>query len=103
MRRRADYPEGSRSYLNSSGGAPFFLFLNYMDAHEPYLPPPPFDTLYPGKDNREPTRLEIVGSCASTDTEPERNHLVSQHDGAIAYLTPAPTGRKQGLAAGKRW
>ena len=25
---------------------PFFAFLNYFDAHEPYLPPPPFDRLF---------------------------------------------------------
>jgi hypothetical protein len=29
---------------------PFFLFINYMDAHYPYLPPPPFDRLFPSKD-----------------------------------------------------
>lgn len=27
-------------------GRPFFAFLNYFDAHQPYLPPPPFDTKY---------------------------------------------------------
>ncbi len=25
---------------------PFFAFLNYFDAHEPYLPPPPFNTKF---------------------------------------------------------
>jgi arylsulfatase A-like enzyme len=25
------------------GDRPFFAFLNYLDAHDPYLPPPPFD------------------------------------------------------------
>ena len=29
---------------------PFFLFLNYLDAHTPYTPEPPYDTFYPGKD-----------------------------------------------------
>jgi hypothetical protein len=32
----------------------FFLFVNYMDAHWPFLPPPPFDTRYPGKDGAFP-------------------------------------------------
>ncbi len=27
-------------------GRPFFLFLNYMDAHEPYVPPSPFDRMF---------------------------------------------------------
>lgn len=27
-------------------GEPYFLFLNFMDAHQPYLPPPPFQSLW---------------------------------------------------------
>jgi arylsulfatase A-like enzyme len=27
-------------------GRPFFVFLNYFDAHDPYMPAPPFDTLF---------------------------------------------------------
>jgi arylsulfatase A-like enzyme len=70
---------------------PFFLFLNYMDAHEPYVPPAPYDTLFPGK-NREITYeryLEIVDEVFGRGepmTEEERAHLVSQYDGGIAYL-----------------
>jgi arylsulfatase A-like enzyme len=30
----------------SSGGAPFFAFLNLYDAHLPYDPPAPFDTMF---------------------------------------------------------
>jgi len=29
-------------------GRPFFAFVNYYDAHEPYLPPAPFDTAFTG-------------------------------------------------------
>ena len=32
-----------------SNGTPFFLFVNYLDAHVPYHPPPPFDGLFPGR------------------------------------------------------
>ncbi len=28
---------------SARGDRPFFAFLNYFDAHDPYLPPPPFD------------------------------------------------------------
>ena len=31
---------------------PFFAFLNYFDAHAPYLPPEPFDTLFGGSKKR---------------------------------------------------
>src|SRR5262249_23073252 len=31
---------------------PFFVFLNYFDLHDPYLPPTPFDTKFgPGRRN----------------------------------------------------
>lgn len=35
---------------------PWFAFLNYFDAHEPYLPPPPFDRRFGPAVEREPLR-----------------------------------------------
>jgi len=70
---------------------PFFLFANYMDAHWPYLPPPPFDTTYPGKDKPlpwavwHPIRRDVM-NLTRTLTEREYGHMVSQYDGGIAYL-----------------
>jgi arylsulfatase A-like enzyme len=61
---------------------PFFLFLNSMDAHSPYTPPPPYDTRYPGKDPA--FRWSTWGSRPLRDRE--RDHLTSQYDGAIAHL-----------------
>lgn len=71
-------------------GTSFFLFLNYMDAHTPYLPPEPFDRSYPGKD---PSLLASRVSAMEPDgtdkayklTPAERDALLSQYDGAIAY------------------
>jgi len=70
---------------------PFFLFVNYMDAHWPYLPPPPYDNLFPGK--QEIFSDEDYGSVYDNVVyggrelpAPARSHLVSQYDGAIAYL-----------------
>jgi hypothetical protein len=31
------------SWLSRRGNRPFFAFVNYLDAHEPYMPPRPFD------------------------------------------------------------
>ncbi len=33
-------------WLESQGERPFFAFLNFFDAHEPYLPPAPYDRLW---------------------------------------------------------
>jgi arylsulfatase A-like enzyme len=70
---------------------PFFLFLNYMDAHEPYIPPPPFDTLYDRKDQdftlTEYFRMQKqVMKGERKVTEEEYHHYRSQYDGGIAYI-----------------
>jgi len=76
----------------AAAGRPFFLFLNYMDVHQPYLPPPPFDERYPGKD--PDFRWSRYGDLQDEITlrrtrrlrEREFDELTSQYDGAIAYL-----------------
>ena len=79
--------------LDQSGtkAAPFFLFLNYMDAHFPYAPPPPFSDLYPGQDLSLPSWyaddvLLGVNEGRHVLQPTEHAHLVSQYDGAIAYM-----------------
>lgn len=72
-------------------GRKFFLFVNYMDAHWPYISPPPFDRMYPGKDERftlvDFYRLrEGVIRGRREVTGKERRHLLSQYDGAITYV-----------------
>ncbi len=72
-------------------GRPFFLFLNYMDAHEPYVPPAPYDRLFPGKNPRKTYQdyvklVEDVVSEKRPIRTAEREHFVSQYDGAIAYI-----------------
>jgi arylsulfatase A-like enzyme len=68
---------------------PFFAFLNYYDAHEPYLPPAPFDKrfAYPGKretywfDTDRAERHKNQSRAASA-VRPQ----LGAYDGAIAYL-----------------
>jgi len=70
-----------------ASGSPFFLFLNYMDAHEPYLPGPPFDTRFSDQDPRF-TRPVEQGRWVTLERKPlsasERSFTISQYDGAIA-------------------
>jgi arylsulfatase A-like enzyme len=92
--RRADAVTDDAIRLLEEGSRlaqPLFLFLNYMDAHSPYVPPAPFDTMYPGK-NRKMTRAHFrvmfreVFSGMRPISEEEHQHSVSQYDGAIRYL-----------------
>ena len=41
MRARSTAPS-STGWADARPDRPFFAFLNYFDAHEPYLPPPEF-------------------------------------------------------------
>jgi arylsulfatase A-like enzyme len=70
---------------------PFFLFLNYMDAHVPYIPPAPYNTMFPGRDagfteSRYLAAYMHVMAGNRKVGEGVRAHLVSQYDGGIAYL-----------------
>jgi arylsulfatase A-like enzyme len=71
------------------GGRPFFAFLNYYDAHQPYLSPEEFDGMF------GPT--ELLGTylgrynhgvpCSHDNTSAEEiQALHNSYDAAIAYL-----------------
>jgi arylsulfatase A-like enzyme len=69
----------------------FFLFLNYMDAHAPYLPPPQFGRLYPGAKAALPSWYydgisKGVLTYQRQMSDRERQYFISQYDGAIAYM-----------------
>jgi arylsulfatase A-like enzyme len=68
--------------------APFFVFLNYMDAHFPYVPPAPYGSRYPGR--RPHMTEDDLGKeqFAISNGRPQpayAEHCVSQYDGGIAY------------------
>ncbi len=70
--------------------APFFLFVNYMDAHAPYGPPAPFDSLFPGR-ARSWTRLENDRALAEINrtgrpaTAEELRCQTALYDGGVAH------------------
>jgi arylsulfatase A-like enzyme len=74
----------------SKPGAPAFLFVNYMDAHFPYVPPSPYDSRYPGRrpgmtqDDLESEQKVLVTGNAAVPAY--QSHCVSQYDGGIAYV-----------------
>ena len=91
--RAEDINQRALAWLSRTDrGGPFFLFLNYMDAHVPYIPESPFDSRFPGKDRHftawtdyENVRRAVLRSRHNL-SEPEKRHFVSQYDGGIAYM-----------------
>jgi arylsulfatase A-like enzyme len=85
--------EEALRWIKEDSKRPFFLFINYMDAHDPYVPPPPYDRLwYKGK---PPSNLgggqwlaDVMNRMDDNGggVEPEREYLLSQYDGGLAYL-----------------
>ena len=65
-------------------GRPFFAFVNYIDAHSPYLPPAPYPSLYSGSPNR---KWLVNKDVAEEPPSPERiSSQRNAYDGAITYL-----------------
>lgn len=70
---------------------PFFVFLNYLDAHEPYLPRKPFDTNFGEKTPRKTyrvTRWAHEGARLDKDTMSPAEIQAEQdaYEGSIAYI-----------------
>jgi arylsulfatase A-like enzyme len=74
--------------------APFFLFVNYMDPHEPYAPPPPFDHIdgadiapNPSIANHEKWQSLVDNYIKTGQGFPEEiaRQASNQYDGELAY------------------
>lgn len=73
-------------------GTPFFIFVNYMECHEPYNPPHPYDRRFMPKDFSS-WRVARVGHgedavLASPEAQRKDNIEIIQalYDGELAYL-----------------
>lgn len=78
-----------RWYSRRDRARPFFLFINYMDAHRPYLPPSPYDRRF-GKIPRDllPQLMAPLknGHPRRPYTARERQAIVDGYDNSLAYL-----------------
>ena len=86
-RRAAEITDEAIALVNATDTSNFLLFVNYMDAHAPYVPPPEFRNRFPGYDPA------IIGEMAdgtylrdTTFPGRLRAHEVSQYDAELAYL-----------------
>lgn len=96
QRRRADEIEAESSALIRRAAQkrrPFFLFVNFMDAHAPYPAPRKWATAFPGRRSDADTERLVGDSMAEMlrgkppNLAPAiRDHLISQYDGAIAFV-----------------
>jgi arylsulfatase A-like enzyme len=72
------------AWLDANARAPFFLFVNYMEPHDPYAPPAPFTDRYPGRRLlMPPIEGEIMREHRTLSTE-EEEHFRAQYDAEVA-------------------
>ena len=81
-------------WMGAQSGAPFFAFLNYFDAHEPYLPPPPFDRQFgPGRayGRHSPLHHWLWNPAVRHRLfdDAERQEEIDAYDGGLAHLDAA--------------
>jgi len=74
------------AWMAQGGPGPFFLFVNYVDTHVPYMAPDPWPDRFPG---RLPLLLDPVPAVQAGErdlTEAESGHYRALYDGAVAYV-----------------
>ena len=78
------------SFLNVPTSKPFFLWVNYIETHTPYVPPQSFVQAGPlGRDVREVKNI-ILPRKVKLDMVANNNYFegyyVAQYDGAVKYI-----------------
>ncbi len=85
----SELAQASLDWIEQTDEEPFFLFLNAMEPHDEYLPPPPFRDRWPGRlPQRVPFHeLSQAAMGGKLEIAPRLlDHLLSQYDGEIAYV-----------------
>jgi arylsulfatase A-like enzyme len=63
-------------------GRPFFAFLNYFDAHEPYETHPPFDRLF----SKHPPKYWLLTGWQRNKSRADLQEIRNAYDSNIAYI-----------------
>ena len=82
LKPASDITDAALSWITAEPGRPFFAFLNYLDAHSPYSPPPEYASRF-GTTTRN-QKLNFGNGRALTATELQAE--IDAYDAAIAYL-----------------
>jgi len=90
-RRGGDTVDAALAWIGGQQGA-WYAWVHLFDAHGPYEPPPPFDTMYYSGDRSDPanTSMAPVKNVAayleaSLEGITDLNYVYAQYDGEISY------------------
>jgi arylsulfatase A-like enzyme len=74
--------DAALGFLDSRKGLPTVLYVHTMDPHVPYAPPPPFDRKY---EPHPPEGRPLADPRTDLKEDGDRERLIAQYDGDIAY------------------
>ena len=92
-------------WLRGRSNRPYFLFLNYFDAHDPYLPPSPYDKRF-GTVSFNATRQVTFANAFPLDpplAPEEKRSLIDGYDNSLAFLDDQVDKLLHSLAASPDW
>lgn len=84
-KRASDINPRVLRWLGDSDSNPFFVFINYMDVHDPYLPPQPYRGRY-SKDRDPGGLINWQFHTPETLSSEQLQSEIDAYDGAIAYV-----------------
>lgn len=86
-KRASDVNSQFLSWIDDREGRPFFVFLNYVDAHSPYLSPAPYHTLF--MDQQQQVREKQISfepPPSFNGSKDTADLWIAGYDGALNYL-----------------
>jgi len=92
-------------WLRGRSNRPYFLFINYFDAHDPYLAPPPYDRRFGQASKSAVRRVSFTrGFPLNPPLAPEENEsLITGYDNSLAFLDDQVDKLLRSLAASPDW
>ncbi|HUU28272.1 MAG TPA: sulfatase-like hydrolase/transferase [archaeon] len=82
-----------RSFVENGSGSPFFVFINYMDVHQPYDAPEPYRSMYLGLEQKITARIDsacryfrFLNDGSIVLSKEENAAVRAVYDGCLTYL-----------------
>jgi arylsulfatase A-like enzyme len=87
-RNAADLNADVFQWLRRRPARPFYIYINYFDAHSPYMPPAPYDHRFGTLHESVVRRWSAKGGFRPSRPLPSADHqaLIDGYDNSLAYL-----------------
>jgi arylsulfatase A-like enzyme len=93
----SDINQSALDWIDQSPDKPFFVFLNYLDVHDPYLPPAPYRNMFSTQDKPGGLLNWHIGREFLDLTPEQVQGEIDAYDGSIRYTDDQITSLLQEL------